>query len=104
MRLTMSTIKMRVAHSGGRCNCTLATGKRGGRKKERECATFSLCCNASGTHSMELFVIGKAACRRSFLKNFQPRRDFFMRYAHNKTAWMTATEFFLAVSKESTMA
>lgn len=72
---------------------TLATGKRAGGKKEKERATFSLCTNASGSHKMELFVIGKAARPRSFPKNFQPKRDLDVRYAHNKTAWMTGAEF-----------
>jgi hypothetical protein len=72
---------------------TLATGKRAGRKKEKERATFSLCTNASGSHKMELFVIGKAARPRSFPKNLQPKRDLDVRYAHNKTAWMTGAEF-----------
>jgi hypothetical protein len=33
---------------------TLAPGKRAGSKKEKERATFSLCCNATGTHKMGL--------------------------------------------------
>jgi hypothetical protein len=40
---------------------TLAAGKRAGSKKEKGRATFSLCCNATGTNKMGLFVIGKAA-------------------------------------------
>jgi hypothetical protein len=77
---------------------TLGTGKRAGRKKEKERATFSMCANASGSHNMELFVIGKAtrarkaACPRSFPKSFQPMRDLEVRYAYNKTAWMTEAE------------
>jgi hypothetical protein len=62
---------------------TLATGKRAGSKKEKERATFSLCCNATGTHKMGLFVIGKAARPRSFPKSFQPKRDLNVRFAHN---------------------
>jgi hypothetical protein len=72
---------------------TLATGKRAGSKKEKERATFSLCRNATGTHKMGLLVIWKAARPRSFPKNFQPKRDLNVRYAHNKTAWMTAAEY-----------
>jgi hypothetical protein len=72
---------------------SMATGKRAGQKKEKERVTFSLCTNASGSHKMDLFVIGKAACPRSFPKSFQPKRDLDVRYAHNKTAWMTAAEF-----------
>jgi hypothetical protein len=72
---------------------TLATGKRAGSKKEKERATFSLCCNATGTHKMGLLVIWKAARPRSFPKSVQPKRDLNLRYAHNKTAWMTAAEY-----------
>jgi hypothetical protein len=71
--------------------CTLATGKRAGSKKGEERATSLLFCNATGTHKMGLFVIGKAA--RPSSKSFQPKRDLNVRYAHNKTAWMTAAEY-----------
>jgi hypothetical protein len=72
---------------------TLATYKCAGDEKEKETATFSLCCNAAGTHKMGLFVIGKAARPRSFPKSFQPKRDLNVRYAHNMTVWMTAAEY-----------
>jgi hypothetical protein len=42
---------------------------------------------------MVLFVVGKAARPRSFPKSFQPKRDLNVRYAYNKTAWMTAAEY-----------
>jgi hypothetical protein len=69
---------------------TLATGKSGGHKKDQERTMFSLCVNATGTHKLDLFVIGKAARLRSFPKSFQPKRDLNVRCAHNKTAWMAA--------------
>jgi hypothetical protein len=72
---------------------TLATGKSTGRKKGKERATFALCVNATRTHKLDLFVIGKAARPRCFPKSFQPKRDLNRRYAHNKTAWMTASEY-----------
>jgi hypothetical protein len=72
---------------------TLATGKSAGRKKDNERATFSMFINATGTHKLDLFVIGKAACPRSFPLRFQLKHDLNVRYAHNKTAWMTASEY-----------
>jgi hypothetical protein len=80
----------------------MPTGNRTGRKKEKERATFSLCTNASGSHKMELFVIGKPARPRSFPRRFQRMRDLEVRYAYNKTAWMTAAEFSRWI-KESTL-
>jgi hypothetical protein len=71
--------------------CSLATGKSAGYK-EKERDTFSLCTNASGSHKMELFMIGKPVSPRSFPKSFQPEHDLDVCYAHNKTAWMTAAE------------
>jgi hypothetical protein len=71
---------------------SLATGKRAGHKMEKERMAFSLCTNASGSHKMELFVIGKAALPCSCPKSVLPKRDLDLRYAHNKTAWMTAAE------------
>jgi hypothetical protein len=59
---------------------------------DKERATFSLRVNANGTHKLDLFVIGKAACPRSFPKSFQPKCDLNVRCAH-KTAWMTASEY-----------
>jgi hypothetical protein len=72
---------------------TLATGNCAGSKKEKERATFSLCCNATGTQKMGLFVIGKAVRPCSFPKSFQPKRDLNVQYAHNTTASMTAAEY-----------
>ncbi|KAG0434594.1 Tigger transposable element-derived protein 6 [Dictyocoela muelleri] len=49
-----------------------------------------LSCNMSDNDKVILFVIGKSKNPRSF-KGFS--RDRFCRYANNKTAWMTSSEF-----------
>jgi hypothetical protein len=72
---------------------SLATGKRAGRKKDKQRITLSLCCNATGTDKRELFVIDKAKCPRSFPKKFQPQRDWEVRYRNNKKAWMMSADF-----------
>jgi hypothetical protein len=72
---------------------SLATGKRAGRKKDKQRITVSLCCNATGTDKRELFVIGKSKRPRSFPRNFQPERDWGIRYRHNNKAWMMAADF-----------
>jgi hypothetical protein len=71
----------------------LATGKSAGRKRDKERATFSLCVSATGPHKLDLFVVGKATRPRSFPKSFQLKRDLDVHYAHDKTAWMTASEY-----------
>jgi hypothetical protein len=73
--------------------CSLAAGKRAGHKMERDRVTFPLCTNASGSHKMELFVIGKASRPRSVPESLQPKHDPGVLYAHNKTARLTAAEF-----------
>jgi hypothetical protein len=87
------TMKKRVGCFGDRCPRTMATGKRAGRKKEKERVTFSVCCNATGTHKMSLLVIGKAARPRSFPRSFDPKRDLVVRYANNKSAWLTKRDY-----------
>jgi hypothetical protein len=72
---------------------THATGKKAGRKKDKQRVTVSLVCNASGSEKQGLFIIGKAKRPRSFPKSFQPKRDVGIRYANNKTAWMTSQEY-----------
>lgn len=72
---------------------TLATGKRAGRKQDKQRVTVSLTCNASGTDKRELFVIGKAKRPRSFPRQFNPQRDWGMRYRNNAKAWMLSEEF-----------
>jgi hypothetical protein len=69
---------------------SLATGKQAGRKKDKQRITASLCCNATGTDKRELFIIGKSKRPRSFPKNFQPERDWDIRYRNNSKAWMAA--------------
>jgi hypothetical protein len=48
---------------------TLATGKKAGRKKDKQRVTASLLVNATGTEKLPLFLIGKAKRPRSFPKN-----------------------------------
>lgn len=72
---------------------TLATGNRAGRKKDKQRVTLSLTCNASGSDKHERFVICKTKRPRAFPKNFQPERDWGIRYRFNKKAWMTPNEF-----------
>jgi hypothetical protein len=72
---------------------TLSTGKKAGRKKDEQRVTASLLVNATGTEKLPLFLIGKAKRPRSFPKNFQPKRDLNVRYANNRTSWMTTSEF-----------
>ena len=75
---------------------THASSRKAGKKTEKERVTVSLTCNASGTDKRQLFLIGKAKRPRSFPKKFQPSRDLApkgVRYANNKTAWMTTHEF-----------
>jgi hypothetical protein len=45
---------------------TVATGNRAGQKKEKECVTVSLMCNASGTDKRPLSLIGKQSARSLF--------------------------------------
>jgi hypothetical protein len=40
-----------------------------------------------------LFVIGKAKRPRSLRENFQPQRDWGVRYSNNKMAWMMSADF-----------
>jgi hypothetical protein len=72
---------------------THATGKKAGRNKDKQRVTVSLVCNASGSEKQGLFIIGKAKRLRSFPKSFQPKKDIGIRYANNKTAWMTSQEY-----------
>jgi hypothetical protein len=72
---------------------SLATGKRAGRKQDKQRITVSMCCNATGTDKRELFVIGKSKCSRSFPRTSQPERDRGIRYWHNSKVWMMAADF-----------
>jgi hypothetical protein len=53
----------------------------------------SLVCNASGSEEQGLFIVGKAKRPRGFSKSFQPNRDVGIRYANNKSAWITSQEY-----------
>lgn len=72
---------------------SLASGKRAGRKKDKQRVTASITCNADGTDKRQLFVIGKSKRPRSFPKSFQPARDWNIRYRSNTKAWMLSSEF-----------
>jgi hypothetical protein len=71
---------------------TNASANKPGKKAEGR-VTVSLTCSASGTDKRSLSIIGKAKRPRRFPKRFSPGRDLGMRYANNKTAWVTAHEF-----------
>jgi hypothetical protein len=71
---------------------SLATGKRAGRKKDKQRVRTSLCCNATGTDKGEWFI-GKSKKPRSFPKTFQPERDWGIRYRNKNRAWMMSAEF-----------
>lgn len=73
-------------------NKTLVTTKAAsapGRKISKERITFHACTNASGTHKVKLFVIGKSTNPRA-LKNFTKMPVV---YKANKNAWMTLLLF-----------
>jgi hypothetical protein len=65
---------------------SLATGKRTGRKQDKQRITVLLCCNATGTDKRKLLVIGKSKRPLSFLRDLQPERDWGIRYRHNNKA------------------
>ena len=48
---------------------TLATEPQAGRKKEKTRITIVNCCNASGSHKLDPWLIGTAATPRCFGRN-----------------------------------
>ncbi len=54
--------------------------------------TAVLCVNATGTHKLNLMIIGSAVNPRCF-GSWQPERDGKVLYAGNKTSWMNSKEF-----------
>lgn len=72
-------------------NATLATGNVKGIKKSKDRITIALVANATGRDKPKAFVIGKVARPRCFGKTYNP--DTYVRFRHNKKAWMT-TELF----------
>jgi hypothetical protein len=72
---------------------TLATGKRAGRKKDKQRVTVSLNCDAAGTDKRHLFIIGRSKRPRSFPKHFLPERDWRVRYRNNSSAWMMSADY-----------
>lgn len=59
-----------------------------GRKMSKQRLTFMLCCNASGTHKMRLFVLGKSQKPRAFGSEPLP-----VKYRGQKKAWVTREIF-----------
>ena len=72
-------------------NATLATGPVSGKKKQKERITVALCANATGTDKLVPLVIGKSERPRCFGKTFNP--NVYVKYTHNKKAWMTGAVF-----------
>ena len=70
---------------------TLATGPFSGKKKQKERITVALCSNAAGTDNLVPLVIVKSARPRCFGKTFDP--SVYVKYTHNKKAWMTGAVF-----------
>ena len=62
-----------------------------GKKKQKERITVALCSNATGTDKLVPLVIGKSARPRCFGKTFDP--SVYVKYTHNKKAWMTSAVF-----------
>lgn len=60
-----------------------------GRKMSKDRLTFMPCSNASGTHKLELLVIGKSKNPRAF-KNV---KHLPVKYKHQNKAWMTRELF-----------
>ena len=73
---------------------TLATGPQAGCKQKKDRITILPCCNASGTHRLQLWIIGKAANPRAFGKNNSQISMHPIHYRSNKKAWMTGKLFF----------
>lgn len=59
-----------------------------GRKMSKERLTFMPCCNASGSHKMRLFVLGKSQKPRAFGSEPLP-----VKYQGQKKAWVTREIF-----------
>lgn len=59
-----------------------------GRKSSKERITFMPCANASGSHKMKLFVIGKANKPRAFTNSVLP-----VSYKGQRKGWMTKDIF-----------
>jgi hypothetical protein len=70
---------------------TLTTKRISGRKKDKERITVAFCANATGTHKLKPFIIGKYANPRCF-KNVNIQ-NIGITYKNNRKAWMTAVIF-----------
>ncbi|KHE79181.1 DDE-domain-containing protein [Neurospora crassa] len=72
---------------------TLATCAQKGRKKQKDRITIFPCSNASSTHKLDLWILGKAKCPRAFGNDAIYIRNLPVVWRNNKTAYMTATIF-----------
>ncbi len=71
---------------------SLATVAGKGYVASKDRLTAVLCVNATGTHKLNLMIIGSAVKPRCF-GAWQPERDGKVLYAGNKTSWMNSKEF-----------
>ncbi|EGD78255.1 hypothetical protein PTSG_12868 [Salpingoeca rosetta] len=72
---------------------TRASHQRAGAVTNKQRLTVALCCNASGTDKLPLYVIGKAANPGCFAKGWRSLHDSGAHYDSNSSAWMTSTIF-----------
>ena len=72
---------------------TLATQARPGGKRMNFRVTANFCCNATGTHKLDIWYIGSAKNPRSFKSSGVNIKNLNMVWRNNKTAWMTALIF-----------
>lgn len=74
-------------------NTTLATQPQSGGKSSKSRITVLPCSNASGSHRLDLWLIGSAANPRVFGRNNIRISMHPIHYRSNKTAWMTGKIF-----------
>ncbi|XP_041349240.1 tigger transposable element-derived protein 6-like [Gigantopelta aegis] len=72
-------------------NYTLASKPVKGVKRSKERITVALCANATWETKIKQLVIAKARRPRCFGTDFNP--EVYVRYKHNKRAWMTSELF-----------
>ena len=72
---------------------TLANEPRSGGKKIKNRITVNLCCNATGTHKLDIWFIGTSKKPRCFSSSRVNINNLNMEWRYNKTAWMTAIIF-----------
>lgn len=72
---------------------TIASGPQRGWKQNKDRITILPCCNATGTHRLQLWVIGIAANPRVFGRHNHKISSMPLHYRNNKTACMTGSIF-----------